>query len=106
MHENGFELLRLFTSNTFSIKKEGACVFSVMLYVSETWPVKEEYSKITLDKYRQTMKAQAKCFPCASLEGRIVLSDYFSKLSLPVTSYYLLRVFVFLVILEIFVNIV
>ena len=40
------ELLPLLTSRTFSLKKKGAlyeaCVRSVMLYGSETWPAKEE----------------------------------------------------------------
>ena len=40
------ELLPLLTSRTFSLKKKGelyeACIRSVMLYGSETWPAKEE----------------------------------------------------------------
>ena len=40
------ELLPLLTSRTFSIKRKGSlyqdCVRSVMLYSSETWPVKED----------------------------------------------------------------
>ena len=76
------ELLPILTSRTFSLKKKGslyqACVRPVLLYGSETWPVKEE----DLSRLHRTEMAMLRWMSHITLKNRIPSKDLLNKFNL------------------------
>ena len=76
------ELLPILSSRTFSLKKKGsfyqACVRPVLLYGSETWPVKEE----DLVRLRRTEMPMLRWMSHATFKDRIPSNDLLTKFDL------------------------
>ena len=76
------ELLPILSSRTFSLKKKGsfyeACVRPVLLYGSETWPVKEE----DLVRLHRTEMSMLHCMSHATFKDRISSKDLLTKFDL------------------------
>ena len=78
------ELLPILSSPTFYLKEKGsfyqACVRPVLLYGSETWPVKEE-DLVMLHRIEMSM---LRWMPHATFKDRIPSKDLLTKFDLPV----------------------
>ena len=76
------ELLPILSSRTFSLKKKGsfyqACVRPVLLYGSETWPVKEE----DLVRLHRTEMSMLRWMSHATFKDRIPSKDLLTKFDL------------------------
>ena len=76
------ELLLILSSRTFSLKKKGsfyqACVRPVLLYGSETWPVKEE----DLVRLHRTEMSMLRWMSHATFKDRISSKDLLTKFDL------------------------
>ena len=76
------ELLPVLSSRTFSLKKKGtfyqACVRPVLLYGSETWPVKEE----ELVRLHHTEMSMLRWMSHATFKDRISSKDLLTKFDL------------------------